>query len=190
MPRRLRRDRWVGAWLVGGALVACAACTSGSSPSACSASAAPDATFAAPFTIDTGVAPSTIADNYGQPSCPNQLLLEVDLTQAGFLNRGLFVSGRWSTSLPVSPCDERVTMTVTTFDGRAWQPWDVVTYAGEMQGSICHAQVQAHTNGSATALGGASIPAMPAFQKARVALVATRGSTSARLPVLVAGETL
>jgi hypothetical protein len=155
----------------------------------CAATATPDVTSTAPFSIDTGVSPSTVGINYGQPSCLDQFLVDVDLTSAGFQGHDFFASGRWSLSLPVSPCDERVTMSVEAFDGNVWQPWDFVTYAAQMQGTVCHAQVQSHTNAASSSLGGASVPAAQHFKRVRLAVSAKQGN-GAKVPVFVSGEAL
>jgi hypothetical protein len=153
----------------------------------CAPGAQPNATFNGPFSVDTGVAPSTVGAGYGQASCPDQFLVDIDLTASAFAGHDLFVTGRWSLALPTTPCDEQATMAVYTFDGRAWTTWDVVTYVGQGSGSICHAQAQTHTDVAAAGLGGASIPASRGFQRARVA-VAARHQNGDKVAVYVTGQ--
>jgi hypothetical protein len=152
----------------------------------CETSATPDATFAAPFEVDTGP-PSTVGAGYGQPACVDQYLVELDLTQADFQGFDVFVSARWSLGLPVSPCDERVTMGVKVFDGSAWQPWDDVVYTATLEGPVCHGGATSHTNAASADLDGTNIPTARGFTRARIAVRATRGAD--KLPILVLGDT-
>jgi hypothetical protein len=151
----------------------------------------PDFSFNAPFDVDTGLPPSTIGSGYGTAACPGQLVVDVDLTQAGFSGHNLFVSGRWSASLPATPCDETATMFVfASTDGTNFQTYDIVQYAGVLDsgGTICHAQAQSHTDPGSVSLGGTNVPAAKNFQRVRIALSAVEGSSL--VPVLVSGEAL
>lgn len=154
------------------------------------ATSTPDASFTAGFDIDTSFTPPAGgASGYGQANCPNQFLIDVDLNQPAFQGHDLFVSGSWTTTLPVTPCDEKAVMTVfVTSDGTTWQTWDTVVYAAQLQGSICNAQAQSHTNSGSLNLGGTNVPASGGFQRVRVALNATQQGN--RVPVVLDGQAL
>jgi hypothetical protein len=152
--------------------------------------AAPDETVSAPFEFDSGDPPlQSIGASYGSADCPGQFLVDIDMTQPGFSGKGLFVVGRWSDSLPTTPCDETATMTVfVTADGTNWQTRDTVSYAGMAEpGGGCHEVATNHTDPHSTGLGGTSIGPSEDFQRVRVAITALEGSTV--VPVNVFGET-
>ena len=176
------------ALLLATVLCGCGASDAGGAPAAaqmsCATAATPDVTFGDIFTVDTGFSGSSAP--YGQVSCPGQYLVEVDLSQPPLQARSLFVSGHWSTTLPVQPCDEQATMTVFAFDGSAWQVRDVVGYRGVAEGSICHAQPLSHTDRASAGLGGTSIPSGQGLVTLRVAVAATEGELE--VPVFVAGD--
>jgi hypothetical protein len=155
---------------------------------ACASSATPDATFTGPFDVDTGLPPSTIGAEYGQPDCKNQYLVEVDVTQIAFQGHDVVVLGRWTSALPAVPCDERTTMSVTVFDGSSWHLWDSVMYVGQADGNTCHAQTSGHIDPGSAGLDATNIPAAKAFEKARVAVGATEGD--AQVAVAITGQTL
>ena len=177
-----------GALLLAAVLCGCNWSTAGGAPAAapmsCTMAATPDMSFGDVFTVDTGSSGSSAS--YGQASCPGQYLVEVDLTKPPLQARSLFVSGRWSTTLPVQPCDEQAAMTVFAFDGSIWQVRDVVGYRGVAEGSICHAQPFSHTDPASAGLGGTTIPAGQGLVTLRVAVAATDGKLE--VPVFVAGD--
>jgi hypothetical protein len=149
--------------------------------------ATPDESVSAPFEFDTGLPPSTVGSSYGTPACPDQFLVDIDLTQSGFAGQSVFVAGRWSAALPATPCDEQATMTVfVTADGTNWKTHDIVPYVGQMEGSVCHAVAQSHTDQNSVGLGGTIIPAS-GFLRARVAVSASEGGSL--VPALVSGDT-
>ncbi len=176
------------ALLLAAVLCGCGASNADGAPAAaqmsCATAATPDVTFGDIFTVDTGF--SGASAPYGQASCPGQYLVEVDLSQPPLQARSLFVSGRWSTTLPVQPCDEQATMTVFDFDGSVWRVRDVVGYQGVAEGSICHAQTLSHTDPASAGLGGTTIPSGQGLVTLRVAVAATEGKLE--VPVFVAGD--
>ena len=177
-----------------GLLLVPAACTNSmavTTPGATSCTTAtPDEMASAPFEFDTGEPPlQAIENTYGSDACPQQFLVDIDMTQPGFAGLGLFVAGRWSDALPATPCDETVTMTVfVTADGTNWQTRDVVQYAGQPEsGGGCHAQVVSHTDPNSNALGGTSLSPSENLQQVRVSIGASEQSTL--VAVNVFGET-
>jgi hypothetical protein len=154
------------------------------------ATSTPDASFSANFDVDTTLSPPAGgASGYGQMNCPNQFLVDVDLTQAAFKGKDVFVSGSWTTTLPAMPCNEQAVMTVfATTDGMTWKTWDTVVYAGVLQGSVCNAQAQSHTNSGSLNLGGTLVPSAQKFTHVRIAINATQ--SNARVPVVVEGQAL
>jgi hypothetical protein len=171
-----------------------AACTDSmavtSSGSTSCTTATPDEIVSAPFEFDTGDPPlQAIENTYGSDACPQQFLVDIDMTQPGFTGLGLFVAGRWSDALPATPCDETVTMTVfVTADGTNWQTRDVVQYAGQPEpGGGCHARAVSHTDPNSNALGGTSLSPSENLQHVRVSIGASEQNTL--VAVNVFGET-
>jgi hypothetical protein len=154
----------------------------------CATAATPDTTFNGPGTLDTSAAGSGAGAGYGQTSCPDQYLVELDLTQAMFQSHDVFVAGVWTPTLAATPCDEHATMDVFVFDGTAWKSWDVVSYAGTGDTSGCRARAQSHSNSASSGLDGTKIPAAMSFKKVRFSVRAQQGS--AKVPVLVSAANL
>jgi hypothetical protein len=154
----------------------------------CATAATPDTTFSGPGTLDTSASGSTVGSGYGQASCPDRYLVEIDLTQAMFQNRDVFVAGVWTPTLATAPCDEHATMDVFVFDGAAWKSWDAVSYAGAGDSSGCRARAQSHSNAASSGLDGTKIPSAMSYQKARFSVRALQGS--AKVPVLVSAANL
>ena len=126
--------------------------------------------------------------NYGQPSCPGQYLVEVDLTAAAFQGHAtLEVSGIWSSALPEQPCDEKSSMSVFVLGGSgAWQTFDEVVYVGQLTQNVCEPVVQSRTDVNSGNFGVTSVPLTSGFVRARVAVSASEGTTN--VPVAVAGQ--
>ena len=169
-------------------LVVASACSAGrmTHPLSCATDATPYLGVEAQFSVDTGIPESSaVGASYGQSSCPDAYLVQVALglphSRADF-----FVSGGWSTTIPAPPCDETATMTVFVLDGGLWEIWDIVAYAGQAEGALCHAQALSHTDARSAGLGGAVIPADTAVQTVRVAITATQGGLKA--PIFLAGD--
>jgi hypothetical protein len=171
----------------GPALVTAAAELGGAS---CATDATPNATTSSiPTQLDTGgtfigqPAAYVVGGDYGQPSCVDQFLLEVDLSASNSAGRNVFVSGGWSVLTPASPCGYKATITIWGYDGASWSKFDQLAIQGQSEpisdgGSICHAVVtnrQIHTT-----LGGTWIPA-GTFATARVAVMAR--ACEQKLPV-------
>jgi hypothetical protein len=158
-----------------------------SGPSSCATGATPDFTAQAAFDVDTGLASSTVGASYGQPMCPGQYLVEVDLTAPAFTAHNSFtVSGFWSSAVDMRSCSLlRATMNVYVFDGGAWRSWDLASYAGMVSGSYCIPQAQ-HTDPGSVSFGVTNVPLTDGFQKARVAVSAVESGTP--LAVAVAGQ--
>jgi hypothetical protein len=154
----------------------------------CATEATPDSTFNGPGTLDTSAAGSSVGAGYGQASCPDQYLVELDVSQAMFQGHDVFVAGVWTPTVPASPCDEHATMDVFVFDGTAWKSWDVVSYTGAGDASGCRARAQSHSNSASSGLDGTKIPSAMNFQKARFSVGAVQGS--AKVPVLVSTANL
>jgi hypothetical protein len=180
----LRRSSLVALAATAGAL-GCGGSASG--PSSCATTATPDFTAQAAFDVDTGLAPSTVGAVYGQPTCPGQYLVEVDLTAPAFTGPSTFsVSGFWSSAVDMQSCSLlRATMNVYVLDGSAWRSWDVAAYAGMVSGNYCIPQAQ-HTDPGSVSFGVTNVPLTEGFQKARIAVSAAESDTA--LPVAVAGE--
>jgi hypothetical protein len=151
---------------------------------ACATDATPDATIPSssiPFGIDTGVdfagqpAAYFVGTNYGQPACPDQFLMEMDLSATNAAGSAVFLTGRWSSLIPPTPCGYGITLTIWGYDGATWARFDQLTYQGQSEplndgGTACHEVVtsrQIQTN-----LRGTWIPA-GTFTTARVAAVAS-----------------
>lgn len=169
-------------------LVAATACSSGrmTHPLSCATDATPDLGAGAQFSVDTGIPESSAAGaGYGQSSCPDAYLVEVALGLPQS-RTDFFVSGGWSTTIPAQPCDETSTMTVFVLDGGLWEIWDILAYAGQAEGALCHAQALSHTNAGSAGLGGSLIPAQSPVQTARVAITAMQGGLKA--PIYLAGD--
>jgi hypothetical protein len=150
--------------------------------------ATPDvATFTAPFDVDTGLS-GGVGTNYGNGTCPNQFLVEADLTQPAFQGHDFSVVGGWSSTLPATPCNEQATMDVYTFNGSTWQLYDEVVYAPVSSGGLCIANAVSHTNPGSQGLGGTDVPAASNFQKVRAAVKATQNGN--KVPVVVFGQAL
>jgi len=162
-------------------------CDGTSGPSTCATAATPDLTAQAAFDIDTGLSASTVGADYGQLSCPNQYLVEVDLTAAAFTGHSAFgVSGFWSSAVDMQSCGLlQATMNVWVFDGSTWQSWDVATYTGAVSGSYCIPEPQ-HTDPDSVGFGVTVVPLTKGFQKARIAVNAVEAGTTP--PVAIAGE--
>ena len=164
-------------------------CGSGASgPSGCATAATPDLVAQGDFDVDTGLSSSTVGANYGQPACPGQYLVEVDLTGSAFMGPSTFeVSGFWSSVVNMQSCTLlKSTMNVYVFDGSSWQSWDVATYAGVVQGTYCIPKPQ-HTDPGSVGLDVTNIPLTKGFQKARIAVNASQSGTT--LAVAVSGAT-
>jgi hypothetical protein len=171
----------------GPALVATAAQLGGAS---CATDATPNATTAlVPFQLDTGgsfvgqPAAYVVGGDYGQPSCPDQFLLEVDLSASNAAGRDVFVTGFWSVLTPPVPCGYSATTTIWGYDGSTWLKFDQVTMQGESDatadgGAICHAAVTSRL--IQTELGGTWIHA-GTFLTARIGVVAS--DCGQKLPV-------
>ena len=181
-----------GIFTVIGLGLATASCGSGTaSPPpvmTCATEATPDSTFNGPGTLDTSAAGSSVGAGYGQASCPDQYLVELDLSQAMFQGHDVFVAGVWTPTVPASPCDEHATMDVFVFDGTAWKSWDVVSYRGRATPPA----VEPGPNHTATLRPPVStareILSAMNFQEARFSVGAVQGS--AKVPVLVSTANL
>ncbi len=162
-------------------------CGGASGPSTCATAATPDLTTQAAFDIDTGLASSTVGAGYGQPLCPKQYLVEVDLTAAAFTGHSTFsVSGFWSSAVDMQSCGLlQATMNVWVFDGSTWQSWDVASYVGVVSGSYCIPEPQ-HTDPGSVGFDVTNVPLTKGFQKARIAVNAVE--TGVTLAVAIAGE--
>ena len=151
---------------------------------ACATDATPDATIPSsgvPFNIDTGgnfagqPAAYFVGGNYGQPSCPDQFLVELDLTASNAAGKDVFFTGRWSTLTPATPCGYDMTMTIWGYSGSTWTRFDQLVMKGQSEppidgGAFCHEVVTSRQ--IQTMLGGTWIPA-GTFTTARVAGVAS-----------------
>jgi hypothetical protein len=151
---------------------------------ACATDATPDATIPSsdiPFAIDTGgnfvgqAAAYFVGANYGQPSCPDQFLMEMDLTASNAAGKDVFFSGRWSTLTAATPCGYGMTLTIWGYSGSTWTRFDQLVMKGQSEplsdgGTLCHEVVI--TRQIQTPLGGTWIPA-GTFTTARVAGVAS-----------------
>ena len=102
--------------------------------SSCATLATPNVSVTNTFDIDTGLGAGAVQGGYGQPNCPSQYLVNVDLTAAAFQGHmALDVSGIWSTALPEQPSDEKSSMAVFVLGAdRQWQTFDQVTYVGQL----------------------------------------------------------
>ena len=163
---------------------------SAAGPMSCTdAGATPDESVGAPFEFDTGEPPLTaIGNGYGiNNGCFQNFLVDVDMTQPGFVGQGLFVAGRWSDSL--TACDEMATMTVfVTADNVNWQMRDLVQYSAQPEpNGGCHAQALSHTDQNSKGLGGTSILPSENLQHVRVAITAVEGGVLA--PINISGVT-
>ena len=158
-----------------------------SGPSSCATAATPDFTTQAAFDIDTGLGSSTVGAGYGQPLCPSQYLVEVDLTAVAFAGHNTFsVSGFWSSAVEMQSCSLlKATMNVFVFDGSAWRSWDVATYAGVSSGGYC-IPVPQHTDPGSVGFDATSVPLTMGFQTARIAVTASEAGTI--LAVAIDGE--
>jgi hypothetical protein len=141
--------------------------------------------FSDTFDVDTGMPPSTVGANYGQTSCPDQYLADIDLEQA-LQGKTVFIFGGWSSAIDGQPCEpRRVVMTVFGSNGTTWSAFDQVTFTGQTQGSVCQAVVQTHTNSSQQGLSGTRIRPADQFQHIRVAVNATLNSTKVAVALFV-----
>ena len=162
---------------------------------ACATDAMPDATISSiPFQIDTGgsfvgqPAAYVVGGDYGQPSCPDQFLVEMDLSASNAAGKAVFVSGGWSVLTPAVPCGYNATITLWGNGGSTWTRFDRLVTQGQSEpigdgGSICHQGVTSRQ--IQTSLGGISIPP-GTFATARVAVVAS--DCGGKLPVDVFAE--
>jgi len=144
----------------------------------CATEALPDVTTqSGGFQVDTGAIfvgqppEYSVGAAYGQPSCPDQFLVEADLTTRGEVK----ALGTWSVVLPGDHCGYRATMTVFGDDGTGWARFDQITSVGEPftknDGSPgCNGKVTSRL--IASDLDVSTIPANR-FVRARVAVVAT-----------------
>jgi hypothetical protein len=144
----------------------------------CANTATPNSSFVDAFDIDTGLAPlnTTIGSTYGQAACEDQYLAEVDLTQAPFLNKNLFLFGGWSAALTEAdqPCAQRqAVLTVFGLSGTTWTVFDEVNFVGQIQGGTCQAVVQSRVNASQAGVDGVQIKPSSQFQHVRAAINAT-----------------
>jgi|KBSMisStaDraftv2_1062788.scaffolds.fasta_scaffold861531_1 hypothetical protein len=144
----------------------------------CATDAVPDATTQSlAFQVDTGgifvgqPAEYSVGAAYGQPSCPDQFLVEADLATTAEVKAW----GGWSVLLPGDHCAYHVTMTVFGDDGTGWTRFDQITYGGE---PFTDNDGKPRCNGKVTSrlvssdLDVSTIPA-DRFVRARVAVVAT-----------------
>lgn len=149
----------------------------------CATMATPDSNVVGAFDVDTGLPPSTVGAGYGQPSCRNQYLVDVDLTAAAFQGHArLTVSGFWSSTAPQQPCDDlQATTNVFVLDStNTWKSFDVVTYLGLPVGAVCIPQAQSHTDPGSVGLDVTNIPLTSGFTRARIAVNAVEiGTTQA-----------
>jgi hypothetical protein len=178
---------------------ALAAGASGIGAITCATEATPVLTFASPgwamacgtspdcgFTPDTGLRGAMdglVGTSYGQPSCPDQFLIEAGLE--GQKQRSVVATGGWSIgAYDVSPnvcAGYAATMTLWGFDG-SWSQFDQVVYEGQfmtLAGSAdggttttpdCVTSVVSAQQGE----GNAATPVpTDRFTKFRVAIVAT-----------------
>ena len=144
-------------------------------------------TFSGPGALDTGGSGLDVGAGYGQTSCPDQYLVEIDSRKrcSGATtpsSRGLDADGRGT------PCDEHATMDVFVFDGTAWKVVGLGRYAGarrrvqlQAPGAVAHQLCIA-------GLDGTSFSSAMSFQKARIAVGARQGST--KVPVFVSAANL
>ena len=144
----------------------------------CATDAVPDViTPSGVFQVDTGAifvtqpAEYSVGAAYGQPSCPDQFLVEADLTTRGVVKAW----GSWSVVLPGDHCGYHATMTVFGDDGTGWARFDQITYLGvpftNTDGTPgCNGKVTSRL--LASDLDVSTIPANR-FLRARVAVVAT-----------------
>jgi hypothetical protein len=183
--RELRRSSLIAVVAAATTLLGCGGGASG--PSSCATAATPDLTTQAAFDIDTGLASSTVGAGYGQPSCPSQYLVEVDLTAGAFTGHNTFaVSGFWSSVVDMQSCGLlKATMNVFVFDGSAWRSLDVATYVGVSSAGYC-IPVPQHTDPGSVGLDVTSVPLTMGFQKARIAVTASEAGTI--LAVAIAGQ--
>jgi hypothetical protein len=158
-------------------------------PSSCATTATPDFTAQGDFDVDTGLPPSTVRAGYGQPQCPTQYLVEVDLTAAAFTGYGMFeISGFWSSAVDMQSCTLlQSTMNVFVFDGSTWQSWDVATYTGVVYGSYCIPKPQ-HTDPGSVGYDVTNVPLTKGFQKARITVRAVEAGTTLAVAISGAGE--
>jgi hypothetical protein len=132
---------------------ALAAGASGASAITCATEATPALTFASPgwatscgtssacgFQPDTGLQGATaghVGTAYGQPSCPDQFLVEAGLE--GQQQRSVVVTGGWSIGDYAVSADVcagyAATMTFWGFDG-SWSQFDQVVYQGQASTSL------------------------------------------------------
>jgi hypothetical protein len=86
------------------------------------ANSTPDITFTTPDAVDTTITPPAGGSSgYGQPNCPGQYMVGIDLTQAAFQGKDVAVVGTWSSTLAPTPCDYQATMNVyVTTDNVTW----------------------------------------------------------------------
>ncbi len=135
------------------------------------------------FEIDTGFTP--VGSTYGQATCPNQFLVDVDLTKS--LNGQVSVAAQWSDA--VTACTGlNATMTVFALpsgSNAAWQIFDQVTY--QNSGTSCAASTIHHTNPADDGFEGATVTASDGFSELVVAVDATQttGGSTQQIPVLV-----
>jgi hypothetical protein len=174
---------------LGAALLSLVGCGEGTTNavSSCATLATADLSVAAPFDVDTGLGAGAVQANYGQPSCPSQYLVDIDLTAAAFQGpMELMVSGIWSSVLPSQPCDEKSSMAVFVLGTHGqWQTFDQVTYVGQFSQGYCE-PIATHSDVSLAGYGVTAIPLTNGYTRARMAVNATEGSTY--LPIAVFGE--
>jgi hypothetical protein len=153
--------------------------------SSCATLATPDLSVTDAFDVDTGLGAGAVQGSYGQPNCPSQYLVDVDLTATAFQGHmALDVTGIWSSVLPSQPCDEKSSMAVLVTDGQ-WQTFDLVTYVGNLSQGYCE-PIANHTDVAFAGYGATAIPLTSGFTRARIAVSATEGTTD--IPVAVAGQ--
>jgi hypothetical protein len=182
---KLRRSSLIVVAAAVTSLLGCGGDASG--PSSCATAATPDFTTQAAFDIDTGLASSTVGAGYGQPLCPSQYLVEVDLTAVAFTGHSTFsASGFWSSVVDMQSCSLlKATMNVFVFDGSAWRSWDIANYMGVSAGGYCIPTPQ-HTDLGSAGYDVTVVPLTMGFQKARIAVTASEAGTI--LAVAIAGE--
>jgi len=161
----------------------------------CATDATPNATLSSiPFQIDTGgnfggqPASDFVGGDYGQPSCPDQFLVEMDLSASNSTGNAVFLTGEWSVLTPGAPCGYTTTITIWGYDGSNWTRFDQLVTRGQAEppidgGAFCHQVVTSRE--IQTTLGGTWIPA-GTFATARMAVVAS--DCGEKLPVDIVAE--
>jgi hypothetical protein len=162
-----------------------------SAPLSCTTAMA-DLSFNVGFDIDTGFLPSTVGAAYGQTTCPNEYLLDIDLNGA-LKGQSFSVFAQWSDALSPHCTGLNAAMTVFALPSgtnMAWQIWDQVEYQNAEDS--CVASTISHTNAADDGLEGATITPDNGFSQLRVAVNATQTTPSPthHVAVLVVGTHL